>query len=176
MKSAGRRDRRLFAIALTGLVVVVGGWALYAWNGADRASPRAHAEEQLKAEVDSRFRQGVVMLHAREYDHAMTAFHRVLQLAPTMPEAHVNIGFALIGLNRHKEARDFFESATDLRPEQANAYYGMAVALEGLNDLPGALGAMESYVHLAKPDDPYRRKAEAAIWEWRSRMPTANPS
>lgn len=176
MRKTRRRDRRLFAITLTVLVVVAGGWTLQAWNHTDRTSPTAHAEEQLKAEVDTRFRQGVVMLHAREYDHAMTAFHRVLQLAPTMPEAHVNIGFALIGLQRYREARDFFASAIDLRPEQANAYYGMAVALEGSSDLPGALGAMESYVHLAQPDDPYRRKAEAAIWEWRSRMTAAKPS
>jgi hypothetical protein len=25
---------------------------------------------------------------------------------------------------------------------------------------------MQAYVHIAADDDPYRRKAEAAIWEW----------
>jgi tetratricopeptide (TPR) repeat protein len=166
-----RSDRRRFAIGLTVAVVAIGGWALQRWNRDEAPSSSTHAEEQLKAEVDTRFQQGVVMLHAKEYSHAMTAFHRVLQLAPTLPEAHVNIGFALLGLRRYPEARAFFESATDLRPQQTNAYYGMAVALEGMNDLPGALGAMESYLHLAKADDPYRRKAEAAIWEWRAAMP-----
>ena len=50
-----------------------------------------------------------------------------------------------------------------MRREQLNAYYGLAVALEALGDLAGAKGAMRTYVHLGKPDDPYVRKAEAAV-------------
>lgn len=106
------------------------------------------------------------MLHAKQYEHAMTAFHRVLERDPAMPEAHVNMGFALIGLERYGAARDFFESAITLRKEQINAYYGLAVALEGLRDRPGAIGAMRTFVHLSKPDEPYVRKAQAALWEW----------
>ena len=96
----------------------------------------------------------------------MTAFHRVLELDPEMPEAHVNMGFALIGLGRYAAARDFFEGAMALRRDQVNAYYGLAVALDELHDRPGAIGAMRTYVHLSKPDDPYVRKAQAALWEW----------
>jgi hypothetical protein len=55
-----------------------------------------------------------------------------------------------------------------LRPEQANAYYGLAVALEALGDRPGALGAMRSFVHLAKEGDPWVPKARAALWEWQA--------
>jgi tetratricopeptide (TPR) repeat protein len=116
--------------------------------------------------VKQRFSQGVVMLHAREYEHAATSFHRVLELAPDLPEAHVNMGFALIGLERFAAARDFFESALALKRDQANAYYGLAVALEGLSDAPGAIGAMRTYLHLTRADDPYGRKAQAALWEW----------
>ncbi len=130
----------------------------------------SHAAQKRREEVDQRFLQGVAMLHARQYEHAVTAFHRVLELAPQMPEAHVNMGFALIGLGQHAPARDFFESALALRDDQLNAYYGLAEALEGLRDLPGAVGAMRTYVHLAAPDDPYRRKAEAALWEWEEQL------
>lgn len=166
-----RRDRRLAAMAATVLVVAAGGWLLDRPSTPDPGDARlAHADRKLREEVDERFRQGVVMLHARQYDHAMTAFHRVLQLAPRMPEAHVNAGFALVGLKRHKEARDFFDAATELRPQQANAYYGLAVALEGLGDLEAASGAMRTYLHLTGTEDPYRRKAEAALWEWQSRL------
>lgn len=171
-----RRDRRGLAIALTLAAIALGGWGLNLWNerGASSAA-QAHAEEALKAEVDLRFQQGVVMLHAREYEHAMTAFHRVLQLAPRMPEAHVNAGFALAGQKRFKEALAFFDSATELRKEQANAYYGMAIALEGMGDLRGALAAMEAFLHRAKADDPYRRKAESAVWEWRAQLSGKTP-
>lgn len=165
-----RIDRRPVAIVLTLALVVAGGWALRTWNREPVTPPLQHAEQQLKAEVDTRFQQGVVMLHAKQYEHAMTAFHRVLQLAPRMPEAHVNTGFALVGMKRHAEAEAFFRTAIDLRPEQTNAYYGLAMALEGKDDLPAAVAAMQAYMHLSKPDDRYRRKAEAAIWEWREAL------
>ncbi len=176
-----RIDNRPRALLLLLVSVVAGGLAI-TWlprNGGSAAQPPladpkldpgAHADQRRKAEIELRFQQGVVMLHAKQYEYAMTAFQRVLELAPDMPEAHVNMGYALIGLKRFAAARDFFDSATTLRPDQVNAYWGLAVALEGLGDLHGALGAMRTYVHRTKPDDPFRRKAEAAIWEWEAQL------
>ncbi|MBI4203775.1 MAG: tetratricopeptide repeat protein [Betaproteobacteria bacterium] len=122
--------------------------------------------DPARQEIHQRFQQGVIMLHAKQHEHAMTAFHRVLELDPALPEAHVNMGFALIGLERYSAARDFFESAMTLRKDQVNAYYGLAVALDGMGDRAGAIGAMRTFVHLSRPDDPYLRKAQAALWEW----------
>jgi Flp pilus assembly protein TadD len=166
------RDMRLRALSITVAAVLAGGIA-FAWLGdsAPPADPRAaHAAAKRAEEVKQRFDQGVVMLHAKQYDHALTAFHRVLELEPEMPEAHVNAGYALIGLKRYDAARDFFESATVLRPRQANAYWGMAVALDALGDRAGAIGAMRTFVHLSKPEDPYVRKAQAALWEWETAL------
>lgn len=175
-------DRRLFAAMITVSALLVGGASL-AWIGTltsrpavqpvepdPRLQPREHGDARRQAEIKVRFTQGVAMLHAKQHEHALTAFHRVLELAPQMPEAHVNMGFALIGLGRFEAARSFFESAAALRPQQVNAYYGLAVALEGLGDVPGAIGAMRTYAHLAPKDDPYARKAQAALWEWESRV------
>lgn len=124
------------------------------------------SEEELRI----RFEQGVTMLHMRQYQYALTAFHRVLTLAPEMPEAHVNMGYALLGLEQWEAARSFFEGAIGLKRDQMNAYYGLALSLEALGDVPGALGAMQAYVHRAAPDDPFRPRAEAALWEWREAM------
>lgn len=167
-----RRDIRLGAIAATLLLVTAGGWLLELVPGsAPKAfSPRQHATDKIRADLERRFQQGVIMLHAKQYEHALTAFHRIMQLAPEMPEAYVNMGFALIGMKRYKEARDFFESATLLRRNQVNAYYGLAIALEGMGDVEAALGAMRTFVHLSKADDPFRRKAEVAISEWRETL------
>ena len=162
-----RKDMRVPAIILTVALVFLGGLVVVAMprEGGSTAvaasAPRPHEDE-----IRRRFQQGVVMLHAKDYDHAITAFHQVLKFAPDMPEAHVNMGYALVGLGHFAQARDFFESATALRPQQVNAYYGLAVALEGLGDKRGAIGAMRTYVHLSAKDDPYRRKGEAALWEW----------
>jgi len=148
---------RSFAIAVAAIVLLGVIIALVPGAGPRTAS---------NPEIAERFSQGVVMLHAKQYEHALTAFHRVLELDPAMPEAHVNAGFALLGMGKPAAARDFFASALELRARQLNAYYGLAVAYERLDDLPAARGAMRTYAHLAPKDDPFRRKAEAALWEW----------
>jgi Flp pilus assembly protein TadD len=180
--AAARRDMRWRAAAIA-LVVLAGGGGVLAWIGGvisrpeiqaaepdPRAQPRAHGDHKRREEIAARFSQGVAMLHAKQHEYALTAFHRVLELAPDMPEAHVNMGYALIGLGRFEAARAFFEGATELRPRQVNAYWGLAIALEAAGDVAGAIGAMRTYVHLTRSDDPYRRKGEAALWEWETKI------
>jgi predicted Zn-dependent protease len=154
-----RKDFRAGALLATVAAVALIGTLILLLPG---AGPRTASNP----EVGERFTQGVIMLHAKQYEHALTAFHRVLALDPAMPEAHVNAGFALLGMREPAAARRFFEGAIALRKDQLNAYYGLAVASEQLGDLPAARGAMRTYAHLAPKDDPFRRKAEAALWEW----------
>ena len=154
-----RKDFRAAALLATVAAIALVGTLILVLPG---AGPRTASNP----EIGERFTQGVVMLHAKQYEHALTAFHRVLALDPAMPEAHVNAGFALLGMGEPAAARSFFEGAIALRKDQLNAYYGLAVASEQLGDLPAARGAMRTYAHLAPKDDPFRRKAEAALWEW----------
>ena len=128
------------------------------------ASHSGHALGQAGDELSTRFEQAAYMLHARQYENAITALHRVIELDPRMPEAYVNMGYALLGLKRNKAARDFFKTAINLNPYQGNAYWGLAVTLENDGDLPEALGAMRIYIHLAKPGDPYVRRALSPLW------------
>ncbi|OYU81706.1 MAG: hypothetical protein CFE45_27790, partial [Burkholderiales bacterium PBB5] len=129
-----------------------------------RAAPPAGPHE---AELRRRFDQAVLLLHGRQYEPAVRALHQVLLLSPRLPEAHVNMGYALLGLKRVPEARDFFDSAPHLKPDQANAYFGLALAWEASGDLAMATGAMRSYLHLARDEQPeHLRRARAALWEW----------
>lgn len=192
---AGRRDvrRRAIVIAVSATVLVgatIAGWSQQAaWRAATigllawmpSIDKLSHVTERRRMEVAARFEQGVTMLRAGEFEYAMTAFHRVLLLDPRMPEAHANLGFALIGLGEFAAARDFFQSALALRDTQTNAYFGLAEAYEGLGDIEMALGAMRTFSHLAAPDDRFRIRAESAIWEWESKLaldrgePSASP-
>ncbi len=166
--SALRGDRRWFALAITVLVIVAGG-ALVQFAGGRQGEVREPSAREHELRV--RFDQGVAMLHAKQYEHAITALHRVLELAPQMPEAHVNMGFALLGLKRAAAARDFFESAAQLNPMQANAYYGTAMAMEELGDLAAAVGAMRTYLHLARNEDErHLARARSALWEWEAQV------
>lgn len=189
-----RRHRRilsmllgLMAIAALGLLInLVPRWELYsptpaltlpmeptAVEGAD-AEPFAASsiEAGEGGDLSRHFSQGVKMLQAGNPQGALIAIHQVLALAPRMPEAHINMGYALLGLDQSAAAADFFFTAIELRPSQANAYFGLAVALEQEGDLEGALGAMRTYIHLAAadPDDNYMRKARSALWEWEFRL------
>ncbi|MDR2877245.1 MAG: tetratricopeptide repeat protein [Chromatiales bacterium] len=121
------------------------------------------------AQITERFEQAVVMLHAHRYEEAVVALERVIKLSPRLPEAYVNLGYAMLGLERYENARDFFLAATELQPYQGNAYWGLAVALEALDDIDGALGAMRTYIHLTPQDEPRLRRARSALWEWETR-------
>lgn len=133
------------------------------------AAQQAPTDERM-AEIATRFEQAAIMLHAERFNEAMVALHRVLQLSPRLPEAHANMGYALMGLEDYEAAYDFFDSATELDPYLGNAYWGKAVVMEKLGNLEGALGAMRIYIHLAEPNDPYVRRARSALWEWDSQL------
>lgn len=122
-------------------------------------------------EIDMRFKQAAAMLHIKQYQYAATALHRVLQLAPNMPEAHVNMGYAMLGMGRHVAARDFFNEAIKLKPSQANAYYGLALASYNTGEMTTAIDALNSYIQLSNPDDPYLNQARAALSAWRQASP-----
>lgn len=136
----------------------------------EREASRSLPADPRLAEIEVRFEQALIMLHARRYEEAIVALERVIALSPRLPEAYVNLGYALLGLGRYDTARDFFLAATELQPFQGNAYWGLAVSLEALEDLEGALGAMRTYIHLAPPDDPFVRQARSALWEWDTRL------
>jgi tetratricopeptide (TPR) repeat protein len=161
--------RRIAGAAVTVALALVAGMAP-ATAPPQRVSRLEHQRQMQQAEVRQRFEQAVLMLHAHQYDHAITALHRVMELAPEMPEAHVNMGYALLGLQRADAARGFFLAAIELRPSQANAYYGLALAAEAQHDYETALGGMRSFLHLARADDPHRVRARSALWEWEEKL------
>jgi len=158
--------RRIIAV----VVVAAGGLLVAQTPLPPTLQPAEHGRQMLSDELRQRFDQAVVMLHAKQYEHAATALQRVIHLAPRMPEAHVNMGFAMLGLERRGEAVAAFDRAIELKRDQANAYYGLAMAYEQQGELELALGAMRSYLHLSRPDDRFHAKARAALWEWEQRL------
>ena len=174
MKKLNSPDGRIAARSVTLLLIILlialGGDSLNERFGKMSKKidiPQRAEQEKNKREIAARFKQGVAMLNAKQYDYAATAFQRVLKLAPKMPEAHVNMGYALLGLQYFSDAAEFFKGAIMLNAYMANAYYGMALAQEGLGNLPAAEQAMNTYLRHARPDDPYREKAVLMLARWK---------
>lgn len=169
-----RRDQRWLGLALTVAAVLLGGFWIARTPPAERpgqALATAAGGGAPDAELRRRFDAAVALLNAQQYAQAASALHRVIELAPRLPEAHVNLGFAMLGLQRPALARTAFENALALKPDQANAYYGLALAHESLGDLELALGAMRSYLHLGRTEnEAHLRRARAAVWEWQSQI------
>jgi tetratricopeptide (TPR) repeat protein len=165
---ARRIDRRSAGFLLTCALVLAGGLGLATM------SPM-HAPEAEPVDAASptqrHFDAAVLLLHARRFDEAQVLLRRVIEMSPSLPEAHTNLGFALLGLQQPGAAREAFERAIALRPAQANAYYGLALAQEALGDLELALGAMRSYLHLGQREgEDHQRRARAALWEWETQL------
>lgn len=168
--------------ALTlGLTIVIGllihywptGMNSVAAQDSQQAKLTRHAMQMRDQEVQRRFVAAAELLAKRKYEAAAAELDRLLAIAPKMPEAHVNMGFAMMGLKRYALARDFFSVAIELRTTQMNAYFGVAIALEALDDFPCAQGAMRTYVHRSPKGDPFVRRAHGAIWEWEEKVAVA---
>lgn len=127
-------------------------------------NPLLHVRQQ---QLKIYFNQAVAMLHAKKYELSIVALHKVLEIDPKMPEAHINMGFSLLGLKKPKAARDFFLTALELDDTQLNAFYGLALSYAELTEYQSAIGAIVSYIHLSPSNEPYIDIAHKKLRAWR---------
>lgn len=162
------KDVRLRSLLLTMVLIVIIVSVVTSWPDSiiEPVTAVSKVEDGNSDEIKQVFNQAVESLRNRHYQKAIAGFREVLSHTPSMPEAYLNMGFAYFELKHYKLAVVSFQTAINLRPSQVNVYWGMAVSLEAICDIPGAIGAMRTYVHLAGPEDPYLKKANAALWEW----------
>ena len=156
------------------LAVLLLGGLLHLWmTDTGRAEvARSLPDTGANADLDTLFTSAVSEMQQRRYVSALQLWHRALQLDADIPELQVNMGFTLYELDKPELARDFFRQAVELDPYQANAYYGLALCQEHAGDLPAAIGAMRSYIHLVRDrgQRDFVRRARAALWEWEARL------
>ena len=178
-----RIDKRRTMIPLAIGITILGGTSLSVFLSRDGsesveiptvavANTGAHeflSDEQARRAHQS-FQQGVAMLQAGQFDYAIAALHEVLAIYPALPEAHVNMGYALLGTGNPAAAADFFNSATDLRPSLHNAYYGLALAERESGNDKAALAAMQAYTHLAAGDERHLPQAKEVVWELQAKI------
>ena len=156
------------ARSVAGLLLGCFALALAGSAAPDRPVPVVAARAPHVDVVKETFERAALMLHARQYEHAAVAFAHLAERAPRIAEVHANLGYAFVGLGQWPQAQAAFEQALEINPRLANAYYGLSLSAEARGDRAFALGAMRSFVHLARAGDPFVAKARAALWEWQA--------
>jgi len=179
-----RRPPRLRVLAIALALALAGGGVFWQIDRGEptpaRGSPGFtvdHAPETTTVSAGQRlpegrddfaaaFRAGLRNFQNGDAHAAARAFEKAVSIRPHEVQARVNLGFAYIEMDRPAEAGTLFDAALEIAPMTANAYYGLAEAHEARGDLAGAIGAMRTFLHLADAEDPFRRRAMAALWEW----------
>ena len=169
-RPVARRDVRLRALGLTLVMIVITGalvWYLPGRPGETPAADEFDVTRHMQAQrVATRFREAVNLLHTGRHAEALLAWEDVIAMAPTLPEARVNLGYAHLGLGQAVEAEQAFRAALALRESQANAHYGLALALAKQQRWTEARSAMRRFLHYSGPQDPYLARAHELLRQW----------
>jgi thiol-disulfide isomerase/thioredoxin len=193
MARIGKYSGRRAPLAALGIMMAIGlaagltfertelrGVTVTAPGAPPRQTVIAPVPEGEPAGFSEAFAAGITFLRLGDAHSAVQAFETARKAKPHAPEVYANLGFAYLELNQPAASRAVFEQASAIAPMQANVYFGLAEALDGLGDTEGAMGAMRTYLHLAPDNDPFRRRAMSALWEWETRgaaapAPAAGP-
>ncbi len=98
----------------------------------------------------------------RDWDTAMNAYSRAVQLKPEDPDAHLNLGLALLSLGRLNQALKVYKRAAQLAPDDP-------VPLERTADVLERMGRLkEAAQQYVKVSDIYlsQRDLDKAIGNW----------
>ncbi|MCC0006852.1 MAG: redoxin domain-containing protein [Hyphomicrobiaceae bacterium] len=179
LEPAPRRRRRshLIAAALVLVVIVAAGVVLEKMPGSGptvATAPQQSASSGVTP-FGQAFAKGIEAMRLGDAHTAARAFDEARAINPHIPEAHVNLGFAFLAMQRPREAATAFDRALSIDAKQINAYYGLGAALDASGDRKGAIGAMRTFVHLSDKKDPFQRKAMSALWEWEAAENGATP-
>ena len=154
------------------LAIVAGGWLINYFIS--KSQSQVNTSQNHQQIVDQYFNTALAFMQKKQYQSAIHQWQQLLALNPEIAEVHVNLGFSLYELGKYKAAIDSFNQAMDINSYQLNAYYGLAICYEKTADIKAAIGAMRSFIHLSEKDDPFVRKAKAALWEWESQLAEAD--
>lgn len=96
--------------------------------------------------------RGTMFMAVMNWGSALADFDQAIKLEPTMPEAYVNRGGALVGLRRFKEAEAEITKGLGMTPEEPEKAYGnRALARWSQDDLKGAYEDFKM-AQMLKPD------------------------
>lgn len=95
---------------------------------------------------------GAVYSKKGEYDRAIEAFHKALEIKPDMHEAWYNLGNAYGEKGEYDRAIEAFYKALEIKPDKHEAWYNLGLAYDKKGEYDQAIEAYHKAVEI-KPDD-----------------------
>ena len=95
--------------------------------------------------------QGILLIAAQEYEVALTAFDKAVEIKPDYHQAWYNRGNALRQLGRLEQAIASYDKAIEIKPDKHEAWYNRGNALGELGRLEQAIASYDKAVEI-KPD------------------------
>ena len=114
--------------------------------------PARGAGVQAGATAEEARRAGIALYDTGEYEKAIEAFKRAVQLAPDSEESHYRLGLAYGSLGRYKEAVEAYNRAVRINPDYAAVYQNLGHAYSNLSQYSKAITAFRKAIQFA-PDD-----------------------
>jgi tetratricopeptide (TPR) repeat protein len=127
-----------------------------------KAVPHLRATLELKPDdVDTLVNLGRCLYHTASPE-ADKVLRHVLAKRPSDGTAALYLGLNLLNKGKSTDAMDYLKRAADQGiPELAEAWYHIALVWKERNQTLPAVRAVNEYLRLAPPDDPYRKDAES---------------
>jgi tetratricopeptide (TPR) repeat protein len=124
---------------------------------AERRSVQASAQAFLES--------GLTHYEKGEFDDAIPAYRKAIELQPNDAHAHYNLGVALLEKGEPREASSSFETAIRLQPDFAEAYNSFGLAEQELGQTEEAIAAYRKAVELRPDFVEAQNNLEAALRE-----------
>ena len=102
----------------------------------------------LKTKLEQQFRGDEPPAKQKQYEEALAAFERVIELDPTRASAYIDKGNALYKLRRYEEALEAFSRALELDPGYVLAYTSKGDVLYTLKRYEEALASYNRAIEL----------------------------
>lgn len=102
--------------------------------------------------------QGIIFDAAQEYELAVSAYDKAIEIKPDYHEAWYNRGIALGKLGRLEEAIASHDKAVEIKPDKDEAFYNKACCYALQNNIEQAIENLQTAINL-NPEE-YREMAK----------------
>ena len=127
-------------------------------RGQLKREEEARAQNKLKEDAASQYKQGNTFFSSKQYEKALTAFTEAVRLQPSNAEYQSARGRTLHTLKRYEEALAAFLNAASLDPKKGYYYKMQGDALYELKRYQDALQAFEKAAQLEPAATSYSKK------------------